>query len=504
MNGFVNFLLNILLGWTQSAANWFVSLFSDTSGHGALSFILQNWKIIAIVLIAAGAVIDFVIWMLRWRPYKVWASKLRRIFHRKELSGDTPVAGIAFAGASPRGTVSSETRVGTRIPDVNYDGGQETRRLSGRYSGPARQETNVYAEASPFPPADYTAYMPPPDWKRGAPALPQEQYAYSGGETRAYQTPAEEGGEENGTRRYAAGRLRREKAYNRGDIQNGVSPAPYGNETLGGYAENTAADDGASDSGYGDTALYAQPTQYIQPEQYGQPTQYIQPEQYGQPTQYIQPEQYEQTAQYAPSAAQSRQDEFAPQDYDYQQPYSDTPVDDGFTNAPVGSFGIGVNQPVDDGYGYNAVQPVDDGYGYNAVQPADDGYGYNAVQPVDDGYGYNAVQPVDDGYGYNAVQPVDDGYGYAPNQPSGGYVYRGRVSGDGAQVPLVSGPRRAGRRQSAKRKGEGWGKRIIERLMMDEAEMPGLDTLPPPVDRESAFRAPVYPSERQDDDDNRQ
>ena len=456
MNGFVNFLLNILLGWTQSAANWFVSLFSDTSGHGALSFILQNWKIIAIVLIAAGAVIDFVIWMLRWRPYKVWASKLRRIFHRKELSGDTPVAGIAFAGASPRGTVSSETRVGTRIPDVNYDGGQETRRLSGRYSGPARQETNVYAEASPFPPADYTAYMPPPDWKRGAPALPQEQYAYSGGETRAYQTPAEEGGEENGTRRYAAGRLRREKAYNRGDIQNGVSPAPYGNETLGGYAENTAADDGASDSGYGDTALYAQPTQYIKPEQYGQPTQ------------YIQPEQYEQTAQYAPSAAQSRQDEFAPQDYDYQQPYSDTPVDDGFTNAPVGSFGIGVNQPVDDGYGYNAVQPVDDGYGYNAVQPA------------------------------------DDGYGYAPNQPSGGYVYRGRVSGDGAQVPLVSGPRRAGRRQSAKRKGEGWGKRIIERLMMDEAEMPGLDTLPPPVDRESAFRAPVYPSERQDDDDNRQ
>gem|GEM_PF-2679339 len=38
-----------------------------------------GWLLIALVLIVAGIVIDWVVWMIRWQPYHVWATRLRAI-----------------------------------------------------------------------------------------------------------------------------------------------------------------------------------------------------------------------------------------------------------------------------------------------------------------------------------------------------------------------------------------------------------------------------------------
>ncbi len=450
MNGFVNFLLKILLGWTESAANWFISLFSNPSGHGVLAFFMENWKAIAILLVLAGVVIDLIVWMLRWRPYKVWASGIRRLLHKKELSGAAPVSGVAFAGASAGCGVSSETRV--TKPVYGREGtetAQETTRLGGRY---ARQdnaaERNSYAEASPFPPVDYSAYMPPPEWKKPAPDANAAQADY--GETRAYRA-------ESGTRRYTP-----EKPQADGLLDDGYAPYPQSGVSAP-YAQNdngTLYPQGYARQGNGSYTEQGYAQQGYIPQSSDNYT----------------PQGYNAQDAYAPQGNESPlyPQGYAPQSYNAPTPYAPQ----GYASADEYAQ---PNYSDDDAYKTrNYVSETD-------YHPADGSYDYvyqNGEQPADDGYDY--------GY-QSGEQPADNGYGYR---------YPENRASDGAEAPLVSGPRRAMRRQ-AKRKGDGWGKRIIERLMMDEEEMPGLDTLPPPIDRESAFRAPVYPTERKDNGEER-
>lgn len=49
---------------------------------GLFVWIGKNWLLVAAVLIAAGLLTDFIIYMIRWRPQGIWSAKFNRIFHR--------------------------------------------------------------------------------------------------------------------------------------------------------------------------------------------------------------------------------------------------------------------------------------------------------------------------------------------------------------------------------------------------------------------------------------
>ena len=74
MGSFANTLFSVLLGWVQSAVSWVWRLFSSEGAGGLMGWVLDNWLALVIVLCAAGVVIDLVVYLFRWQPYRVWRS----------------------------------------------------------------------------------------------------------------------------------------------------------------------------------------------------------------------------------------------------------------------------------------------------------------------------------------------------------------------------------------------------------------------------------------------
>jgi len=88
MGRFADTLFRMLLGWVQTAASWLWSLVTNTDVSTWLSWLLENWLPLTLLLCVAGLVIDFGVYLLRWQPYRVWRSFFRRMSARDELEED--------------------------------------------------------------------------------------------------------------------------------------------------------------------------------------------------------------------------------------------------------------------------------------------------------------------------------------------------------------------------------------------------------------------------------
>jgi hypothetical protein len=64
----------ILMGWMRSLVNWFWRIVSGGSG-GSLQWFLSRWKLWLVILLAGGLIIDWTMWLIRWRPYRVFFSR---------------------------------------------------------------------------------------------------------------------------------------------------------------------------------------------------------------------------------------------------------------------------------------------------------------------------------------------------------------------------------------------------------------------------------------------
>ncbi len=84
--GYANAVVNVMLGWLKGLANWVLKLFNLAgSGGNPLLWLSENWLKLLIVLLIAGVVIDWLVWMIRWRPYWVWFKKKRIIVNDERM-----------------------------------------------------------------------------------------------------------------------------------------------------------------------------------------------------------------------------------------------------------------------------------------------------------------------------------------------------------------------------------------------------------------------------------
>ena len=76
-------VMNLMLGWLKGVASWVLSLFdlAGTTGFSPLAWLSENWLMLLIVLLAAGIALDFLIWLVRWRPHWVWFGKKRIVIN---------------------------------------------------------------------------------------------------------------------------------------------------------------------------------------------------------------------------------------------------------------------------------------------------------------------------------------------------------------------------------------------------------------------------------------
>ncbi len=87
MGGIADSLFTLLMGWVRALVSGIWALFS--ADHTTiLEFLGKNWLLIAVVLIAAGLVIDWLVWLVRWQPYHLWARRVRRLLRLPEIEED--------------------------------------------------------------------------------------------------------------------------------------------------------------------------------------------------------------------------------------------------------------------------------------------------------------------------------------------------------------------------------------------------------------------------------
>jgi len=76
-------LFNALMSWVRALVNALWALFS-AERTTALEFLGKNWMAVAAVIIACGLVIDWLVWLIRWQPYHLWARRVRRMLRLDE------------------------------------------------------------------------------------------------------------------------------------------------------------------------------------------------------------------------------------------------------------------------------------------------------------------------------------------------------------------------------------------------------------------------------------
>ena len=84
MGQFANTLFSALLGWVQSVAAELWGLVTNADVSVWMAWILDNWLPLVILLCLGGVVLDFVVYLIRWQPYRVWGSFLHRLTGKKE------------------------------------------------------------------------------------------------------------------------------------------------------------------------------------------------------------------------------------------------------------------------------------------------------------------------------------------------------------------------------------------------------------------------------------
>ena len=89
MGQFANTVFSGLLGWVQTAASWLWSLATNTDVSAWLAWLLDNWLPLVILLCLAGVLVDFVVYLIRWQPYRVWGRFLRRLKGQNEPAEDS-------------------------------------------------------------------------------------------------------------------------------------------------------------------------------------------------------------------------------------------------------------------------------------------------------------------------------------------------------------------------------------------------------------------------------
>lgn len=78
MGSFANTLFQMMLGWIQGIVSSVWSAFTDDKGGSFFTWLGNHWIPIVIVLCAAGLIADLGVYLVRWKPYRVWKSFFRR------------------------------------------------------------------------------------------------------------------------------------------------------------------------------------------------------------------------------------------------------------------------------------------------------------------------------------------------------------------------------------------------------------------------------------------
>lgn len=117
MGGFAKTMYNALLGWLRGITAWVwqsagdgEQLVSEASGSW-LRWLADNWLPLVIILCAAGVLIDVIVYIIRWQPYRVWLRFLRALTGKDKPSEQEAAADTGSQWVYADGTTVSQTEI---------------------------------------------------------------------------------------------------------------------------------------------------------------------------------------------------------------------------------------------------------------------------------------------------------------------------------------------------------------------------------------------------------
>lgn len=126
-NYYADMLVTLMLGWTRGLTDWvwnIIRLGDGSAGHRFLTWFSGNWIKIVVVMILVGVMLDWFIWLVRWRPYWLWFGKKRRILNdtHEPAYSSRMVGRSANNSHRPEGPrFTSKALPRTQIPQPNGD-----------------------------------------------------------------------------------------------------------------------------------------------------------------------------------------------------------------------------------------------------------------------------------------------------------------------------------------------------------------------------------------------
>ena len=80
MNAFANTLFSVLFSGIRSMIEGVWAAVASGRFSRFFSWLGDCWLIVAAVICAGATCMDYLVWLVRWRPYLIWRTKLRRLF----------------------------------------------------------------------------------------------------------------------------------------------------------------------------------------------------------------------------------------------------------------------------------------------------------------------------------------------------------------------------------------------------------------------------------------
>ena len=162
MGSFANTLFVILLGWIQGAVSAVWSAFTNAKGESFLTWIGRHWLPVAGILCLAGLAADLCVYILRWKPFRVWKSFLTRNREEEnpEETTETP-AGTSrkslqhpAAEKQPYTTPAAEHRTKPE-PEPDFSRWEESEQAPAVYQRPeASEKPSIITNAGYIVPED--------------------------------------------------------------------------------------------------------------------------------------------------------------------------------------------------------------------------------------------------------------------------------------------------------------------------------------------------------------
>lgn len=82
MNALSNHVLAVLFSWMRTLVQGAWGAMSSGTSTGFWPWLGDHWALLVVLLCLVCTVLDYLVWLIRWRPYVLWRQKLHRLFHR--------------------------------------------------------------------------------------------------------------------------------------------------------------------------------------------------------------------------------------------------------------------------------------------------------------------------------------------------------------------------------------------------------------------------------------